>query len=322
MNVARFSAGIFAVGIFICRIALAEAPAPVFAIKEWRGEFFKKKEGGLFVKTLATGFPSTATANVQVTLYGIIQQKSFIFSNTQTSVDAYPREIWKLPSGKYRIDRVEFTDATGARRIWTGRPETPKAVIVPRVMLSNLGIWNLIPSGANGLEIKFSMGPSTYKEKNDNGSSSVAGVVNGFTGTIQQVIGGRKVVDDAENDYSDEHTLRATTTFTRQIAMYYKVNLFRHNRYAKDVSGSLAAFDLNLRTCYTHVLNHTAAIRGDIVLQVLVSAKTGTIRQAKKSAGTINHAGMIDCLIGEIMQIPMPIQENMIGELTFTFDTK
>jgi hypothetical protein len=85
---------------------------------------------------------------------------------------------------------------------------------------------------------------------------------------------------------------------------------------------SLAAFDPNLRTCYTRALEQNASLKGDLVLQVLASSKTGTIRQAKKSKGAISDGAMIDCMITELQQIPMPVQENMVGELTFIFETK
>lgn len=296
--------------------------AQALAIKEWKGEYFKRREGGLFVKTIATGFQGSATANVQITLFGILQQKLFTFSNSQTSLDVYPKEIWKLASGKYRVERIDFVDSAGVRRVWTAKPESPVAILVPRVMLSNLGVWYISPQGANGLSVKFSAAPNTYRENGALKDSSVAAVVNGFTGSIQQVIGGKQVLDGAENDYSDKKTLRASTSFTRQIAMFYKADLFKHNKYRKDLMAALSAFDGHLRSCYTTALDRASSLKGDVVLQILASAKTGTIRQARKSKGSISDGAMIDCMINELQQVPMPIQENMVGELTFMFDVK
>jgi hypothetical protein len=307
--------------VFLCGTPSRAAPQ-LLAVKEWRGEYFKKKEGAVFVKTLATGFPAGSTGNFQVTLFNIIQQRLYTFSSSQIQADAYPREIWKLPSGKYRVERIEFTDGAGQKRVWIPSAEQKIALLVPRVMLANFGVWIMSPAGPSGMIAKFSQSPNTYKENGQAKDSSVAAVVNAHTGTIQRVIGGKKVLEGADNEYSDETTLRATTTFTRQISMFYKVNLFKHNVYSKDVSGALAAFDLNLRTCYTNALNRNSSLRGDVVLQVLVSSKTGTIRQARKSAGTLSDGQVVDCLTAELTQIPMPIQENMIGELTFTFDAK
>ena len=300
----------------------AKLSADVLAVKDWRGEYFKKKEGGLYVKTVTAGFKNAATANVQVTLFGILQQQNFTFSNSQTAVKASPREIWKFPSGKYRVERIELIDGAGLKRSWVAKANAPVSFVVPRVMLSNLGLWTLSPQGANGLNVNFAMVPNSYSEKGEAKDSSVAAVVNGFTGSIQQVIGGKKVVDGAEREYSDDNSLRATATFTRQISMFYRVDLFKHNKYSKDVMAAIAAFDPNLRGCFTHALDANANLKGELVFQVIASAKTGTIRQARKSKGSINDGSMIDCMIGELQQIPMPVQENMIGELTFMFDAK
>lgn len=294
----------------------------VFAVKEWNGEYFKEKEGAVFVKTVTTDFPKAVTGKIQVVLYGIIQQQSFVFSNAQVDPTAPPREIWKLPSGKYRVDKIELIDHAGVKRSWNANPKAPLAVLVPRVMLSNLGLWTIRPAGANGLNVKFAMVPNSYTEKAAAKDSSVAAVVNGFTGSIQKVIGGKKVLDGAEKQYSDENMIRATATFTKQIEMYYRIDLFKHNKYAKDVMQAIAAFDAPIRRCYTTALEGNASLKGDLVFQVIASAKTGTIRQARKSRGAINDGTMTDCIIAELEQIPMPVDENMIGELSFAFGAK
>ena len=296
--------------------------ANVLAVKEWRGEYFKKKEGGVFVKTTAVGFPRPVTSNVQITVFGIIQQQHYTFSNTQVAAGALPREIWKFQSGKYRLDRVELLDHAGVKRAWVANPNSPMAILVPRVALSNLGLWTISPAGATGLSIKFQMIPNSYSEKGAASDSSVAAVINGFTGSVQQVIGGKKVIEGAERDYSDDNTLRATASFTRQIGMYYRVDMFKHNKYAKDIMSAISAFDPKIRECYTRALNRNGALKGDLVFQVVASVKTGTIRQARKSKGSIDEGTMIDCIIEELVQIPMPVQENMLGELTFIFEVK
>ncbi len=312
---------VYAISLILCLCSKAVV-ANVLAVKEWRGEYFKKKEGGVFVKTTPVDFPKLVTSNVQVTLFGIIQQQYYTFSNTQVASGEPPREIWKIPSGKYRIERVELMDHAGVKRTWVGNPNSPMAIIVPRIMLSNLGFWTIRPAGATGLSIKFQMIDNTYLEKGSTGDSSVAAVVNGFTGSIQKVIGGKKVIEGADRDYSDDNTLRATASFTRQIGMYYRVDMFKHNKYAKDVMAAISAFDPKIRGCYTKALNQNGALKGDLVIQVVASAKTGTIRQARKSKGSIAEGGMIDCIVEELTQIPMPVQENMLGELTFIFEVK
>jgi hypothetical protein len=296
--------------------------AQAAAIPEWNGEYFGKKQGGLYVKTVADGFTRPAMGHVHVTLYGIIQQQFFTFANSQVAKDGAVRQIWKLPAGKYQITRVDFTDDVGIRRTWTGRSDRPLTILVPRLMIANLGLWTLSASGPTGLNIKFEMVPNTYREAGPRGDSSVAAVINGFTGTIQQMIGGKRTIDAAEEQYSNKNSLRATASYTRQIGMFYKVNLFRHNRFAKDFLAAISAFDPSLRRCYVSTLERAPALKGDLVFQILSSGKTGSIRQATKSKGSITDGVMIDCILTELKQIPMPVRENMLGELTFMFETK
>ena len=296
--------------------------ANALAVKQWNGEYFKEREGGVYLKTALLDFPKAVTSNIQVTLFGIIQQQRFTFSNSQVERSAPPREIWKVPSGKYKIERIELVDHMGTKRSWVATSTEVKTIIVPRVMLSNLGLWTIRPAGAQGLSVKFEMTENTYSEKNSAKDSSVAAVVNGFTGSIQKVLGGKKVIEGADRGYSDDKILRATASFTRQIAMFYRVDLFKHNKYAKDVTAALSAFDAKIRDCYVRALTANATLKGDLVFQIIASAKTGTIRQARKSKGTVSDGAMADCIVGELQQIPMPIQENMLGELTFIFEVK
>ena len=295
---------------------------PLKGVSQWNGEFFRKREGALFVKTLASGFPATALANVKITVFGIINQQSYVFSNPQADLAAPPRSIWKFESGKYRVDGIEFVDQKGTKRSWRGDQNAPFEIVVPRLMLSNLGVWNLSPLGADGLAVKFSMIPNPYVETVAAKDSAVAAVVNGLTGTIQKVIGGKGLIAHADKNYSTSPVMHSDAPFARQIGMYYKVDLLKHNKYSKDLMASIMTFDLSLRKCYLKALDENYKLKGDIVFQILTSEKTGTIKKAKKARGSIANSGLIDCLIGELLQIPMPVQETMIGELSFTFDVK
>ena len=293
--------------------------------KEWKGEIFRPKEGAFYFKQRLTGFrnPGKILGPVTVTLFNIIEQRSVVIVNAPSPVDSYPREIWRVPAGKYRIDRLQLADDSGVTRKWlnTG-PQSAPLIIVPKVGLANLGVWTLSPDGTSGLGAKFEMAANSYTETSPKTDSSVSAVVNGFTGAIQEVFGGKRVLDGAPSGGGDANTLRAAVSFTRQIAMFYKLDLFKHNRFNKDVMGAVGAFDQNLRGCYTKALSTNANLRGSILFKILISQNTGTMRQVHKGGGTLLDGSVSDCLVLELMQIPLPVRENMIGELTFTFDVK
>lgn len=315
---------LFATSLGASNTAFAGVPAvqPLKGVSQWNGEYLRKREGALYVKTLASGFPATALANVKITLFGIIAQQAYVFSNPQADLAAPPRSIWKFESGKYRVDEIEFVDEKGTKRTWRGDKSAPLEIVVPRLMLSNLGVWNLSPVGADGLAVNFAMIPNSYVETVAAKDSAVAAVVNGLTGTIQKVIGGKGLITNADKNYSTSTVMRSEATFARQIAMYYKVDLFKHNKYSKDLMASIKTFDLFLRGCYLKALEENYKLKGDLVFQILTSEKTGTIKRVKKARGSIANSGLIDCFTAELLQIPMPVQETMIGELSFTFDVK
>ena len=176
-----------------------------------------------------------------------------------------------------------MVDAAGAKRVWEAADEGSRkqTFLVKRQCLSNLGLWTLSPVGEVGLSVAFNMIPNSYKEEGRKTDSSVAAVLNGFTGLIQDKIGGSKVLKGADTNYEDPNELRATITFTRQIAMFYKLNLFQHNYHAKAVANVLSVYDPNLRRCYTDRLDFNDALRGEVTFTFLLSKQTGTMSKLK-----------------------------------------
>ncbi len=114
--------------------------------------------------------------------------------------------------------------------------------------------------------------------------------------------------------------MHAVASTTRQISMFFRLDLYKDNAFNSDVIQALQGFDSKLRGCYTGALNENNALRGNIVLKLLISEKTGTIRQIRRSGGSLVDGGLTNCLVKELLQIPLPVRKNMIGELSFMFD--
>ena len=311
-------------------VALAVAPsskafsAPAPPLAEWTGEYFQKKQGGLFVKVQLKGFKGSksqyVTGSVNILLFDLLKRKSYVLPQPVGNVDGYPNNLRKIMSGKYLVKSIEVVDPNGVKRTWTG-PEK-KTIVVKRLSLSNLGLWTLSPNGKDGLNVKFAMVPNSYKEEGSKSESSVMAVVNGFTGLVQEKFAGKKLADAAENNFEQGNELRATVTFTRQIAMFYKLNLFRHNHLAKPIAQVLSVSDPNLRTCYTNRLDFNDSLRGEVKFNFILSKQTGTMSTLKNTGGTINDPKLVECMYYELMQISFPVPETMIGELTYTYDVR
>ena len=310
---------ILCLGLFFCRTEAAP-DSGVIPIKEWRGELMRANEGAFYWRNQLNAFRKGVSSNVTVTFYNIILQKNVVISQAQSPVDRFPREMWRVPSGKYAIDRIELVDGAGIHRTWQRSPTAQWLVVVQRNSLSNLGIWVLSPDGATGLKAQFFPGKNLYSEEGPKKESSIAAVINGFTGIVQEVYGGNKVKAGADSNYSDVSQMRGVVTTTRQILMTYRLDLLNDNSLNKDVMGALTGFDANFRSCYSRAVNGNTSLRGNIVFKVLISDKTGTIRKLRRSGGSLTDGAVTECLVTELMQIPLPVRKNMIGELTFMFD--
>ncbi len=314
----------FAVALVILATPRARAAAMI-TLNEWHGEFFDKKQGAFYFQYALKGFkagkqPAAITSALSVTIGNILKKKTFVLAQDQADPDGVPRQIWKLPAGKYEVKAITLVDAAGARRTW--EPDLNKSFVIKRQTLSNLGLWTLSPAGADGLAAKLTMIDNSYAEGGKKKESSVAAVVDGFTGLDQETFAGKKAKKDAAEDNSSKGELRATVTFTREISMFYKLDLFKYNYHAKAVAAVLAVSDPKMRTCYTGRLDDKNDLKGEVKFTFLLSKQTGTMAKLKHTGGTAKDAKLVECMYYELAQAQFPVPENMIGELTYSFDVR
>jgi len=314
-------------GFFLVCGTLQAQKSPTIITEPWKGEYFTAKQGGLYVKLLPKNFAPSAqtkflTGNVQITVYNLLTKQLHMVSHSLGKVEGFPREIWKLSSGKYEIRSIEMIDMAGQKRRWVSGPNSRKTFIVSRQNISNLGLWTIAPFGKGKLTVKFDMIPNSYSETGSKVESSVGAVIDGFSGLIQERFAGKRVIEGSDDGYSTNKQLRATAMFTRQISMFYALNLFRHNNMAREVSNVLVVYDPNIRRCYTDRLDEREDLRGDVKFTFLLSKATGTMNKVKSTGGTANDPKLVRCMYLELGQMQFPVEENMVGEVTYTFDVQ
>lgn len=302
----------------------SRAEAPLSA-SSWNGEYFGKHQGAVYFKIGLKDFPASAqtkflTGSIQVTVVDLLKHKSYVISYSLQDVDEAPRDLWKFSSGKYAVASIVMIDTFGVRRTYRG-VKGAKSFTVKRQCVSNLGIWTISPTGKDGLTARFDMAPNSYRETGDKAGSSVAAVLDGFTGLMQEKIGGKKVQNGAEANYADGE-MRTTVTFTRQISMFFKLDLMRHNVHAPSIAQVLQVYDAPFRLCYTDRLEVNDALKGDVTFTFLLSKSTGTMAKIKQTGGSLNDPKLAQCLYYELAQIQFPVPENMIGELTYIYDVR
>ena len=86
--------------------------------------------------------------------------------------------------------------------------------------------------------------------------------LSGPVGIIQ--FAGKSAKKAAEDGNSTKRELRASITTTRQIAMFYKLDLFKYNYHAKAVAEVLGVSDSIIRTCFTDRLAYDASMKGEL----------------------------------------------------------
>lgn len=312
-------------GALICWGAPPCVAAPQ-QVSEWQGELFDKKQGAFYFQYVLKGFKAgkqqaVITGALSVTVTNILKKKTYIWAQDQSDPTAAPRQLWKLPAGKYEVTAVTLVDAAGTKR--SGSPEAhKKSFVVRRQSLSNLGLWTLQPMSSAGLSVKISPADNSYAENGKKAQSALAAVIDGFTGLEQERFAGKKAKRDAQNDNATASVLRATLTFTREISMFYKLDLHKYNYHAKAIAAVLSVSDPKMRACYTDRLNVQNELRGEVAFTFLLSKTTGTMAKIKHSGGSLNDAKLVECLYYELAQAQFPVPENMIGELTYIFDVR
>ena len=295
------------------------------SLKEWHGEYFDKKQGGFFFSLDMKNFrgKNRMVTDVLVTVRDILGQKTFVVSaDPSRDPSSVAGQIWATGRGKYQVESIVVVDGSGIKRTWSGSAMY-RDFVVKRQCLSNLGRWTIAPEGRDSLKVVFSMVPNVFRENGKTKKdSSIAAVLDGFNGLVQEAFGGSRVLTGADTDYSSTHELRRSITFHRQIAMFYKLDLFRHNYNSKAISGVLNTNDVNLRRCYTDRLDFNDDLRGTLSFTFLLSKQTGTMIKLKNTGGTANDPKLVECVFLELSRMQFPVNENMIGELVYTYDVK
>lgn len=296
----------------ICQSVLAQN---LSILSTWRGEYFKSKQGGFYLATTLKGSLSSADA-ITVVLRNPLRKRSFKFTADPVRPNQKPHQIWKIPIGKYKIVSVQVQDASG--NIRTIKAKT-RPLVVKKQSISNLGHW-IISGNKKTLNFRIKALPDRYREKAPKHKSSVAYVIDGFSGLTQTVIGGKRVTSGAKTGYSTVDEARITITSTINISMTYALNLFRNNHHARRLIKIFDAADPQIRQCYTDRLESRPSLKGKIKFRFLISRHSRSMKALKK-AGGMEDPKLTSCIYYKLGALTFPVNKNMIGEVTYFFKT-
>jgi hypothetical protein len=324
LTISAFSQGLFFFGSFLASSqGRAELQTQVI---EWTGTELADKEGAFYLKVQLEKFPAqkdgiVVEQSIQISFYNIIERKEYVVSQVISDVKAPPNQIWRIGAGKYQITKLSFVDDQGVIRVWKPK-KRGKSFVVQRKSLSNLGLLTILPLGTAGLKAKLVMVPNTYKDERAILDHLLTSVIDGYTEIQQGILAGDKALAKDTQGVKARSQLQAEVSVTRKVAMYFQLDLFKHNQHAKAMIQVLAQHDPSFRACYIDSLRENDQLRGQVKFSLLFSKSIASIKKLKFSGGSLTAPNMVRCLFTELHNLNFPVPENMIGELTFTFDVK
>jgi hypothetical protein len=298
-----------------------EKPISILA-KRWNGQLFGEQEGGAYVAFKFDGFSSADGSNyapesAEVTIKNLLTGQYYLFQQGPESRFGPPSVIWRFPSGKYEVVRAVAVDLKGQMRFWNGDSVFPKRLLVSRRVISNLGKWTMSPGAAKELRMIYDATENRYHyEKKDGGIPPVAGVIDGFKVLVQEVIGGKKTINANRQTpgvvVMPEHQ-------SRTIQMLRTVDLMRQNRYAKKLSTLLSAHDGEIRDCYRKMLDTSGDASGTATFTFLLGREAARIKKIKFETGELDEPAFVSCVVARLQAAALPLEETVIGKLTYSF---
>ncbi len=107
---------------------------------------------------------------------------------------------------------------------------------------------------------------------------------------------------------------------SRRIAMYYRIDLKKHNYFSSKVAQSLKAYDEPVRQCYTSRIDANPNLRGKVTFVFAMSKQTGAIDKIAKESGDLQDPTVINCLKQQMAKIPFKPPQDMLGRIQYNFD--
>lgn len=112
-----------------------------------------------------------------------------------------------------------------------------------------------------------------------------------------------------------------TYNVTRQISMYYRLDLLRDNVHSRAMSEIMHIYDAPVRACYVDRLEAKPALKGDVDLSFAISKERGGMQRIQHVGGSLNDPVLVKCLKRRLAEIPFQAARNMQGKLRYQFNS-
>ena len=279
----------------------------------WEGELLSNKSSAFLLRIQLMKFKKKLV-NVpifRVELFDPLLKKSYVFHHP-ANVSHQNIPIWVVKPGKYRLKSLSLVAGIG--NSWQATmTQSRSLILMKKKALTNLGLWQLSPAGKKYvLDLKIQK-RSPLKLREQKKLSSFLAVVNGYSGLIERWLTGKSKAKSRDGD------TRIHYHYQKKIGMFFKLNLFRHHAHAKKIASVLNHQDSSLRTCYADRLEDFPKLSGHLSFQFVMAKKIKGIQKLKIKNSSIKDSKLVECFYYKLLAIDFPVEENMIGELKYTF---
>ena len=249
-------------------------------------------------------------------------------------------KIHRLPRGSYRIIQLVVNSEAGLHQY---RGPHDKVINIDAGKISQIGRWVVVERKNRRLEILYKPVKNRPKSKKKNRSklqvrkdrpqkSDVRRRTAPGVGTAlddNTVVGSRsrqsmlpQLSLPSDGDSRQGSDARITYTVTQTISMLYKIDLQRHNRYARYVQAGIQSVDAKLRQCYGDRLGVKEDLKGSMHFKFIYSKVEKSFRSIKTLEDTTNDPRFVECVYWVLGDAEFRIGTDLIGDVTFFFNVK
>lgn len=243
--------------------------------------------------------------------------QTFVFSQAPYEGESPPLEIWKIPTGSYSVEKLSINENTGITRSWSTNGKKP-TFFVSHLILSNLGLIRLSPSGRFGLRVTFLSGPNVYEHIASH--QTFVSVMDGYGRKVQKILGGNQLVKDSRANFGIEGEARAAFSISRQISMTHQVDSTGTETSRRLISSTISGQDAELRRCYMDQLDLQLGLRGSVKYSFQITGRTGGFKWIRYSGGSLNSLRAVECLSLALKKLQFPVNRALSGQLAFVFN--
>jgi hypothetical protein len=279
--------------------------------KLWSGEIVEADQGLVCLYSMMIDSNvKHRNGDFSFVLKGRRNQISYSFSAKTQEPKLPPNTYWKIKEDTYDLVEASFIDDRGKKRVWKG--PYPKALVVKPRSISSLGTWYLVYLKGDS-QFNFLLKSVRLNLPIERWKGTVLSVFDGLSGETYNVYKG----ENAENGQGIRRVLRGV----RSIQMLYRLDLFRFNVHAPEMSRVLQSNDADIRSCYTDLLDKDAAAKGELTYAFVYSGIAQGIKSLKIRQTNMNDPGFQECMYFKLRALTFSQTQSMAGELSFQFNT-